>query len=200
MIPIGGIQMVQARPNSHPDLGRASVMSLQTTCFATGGKCYTWNKTGRDTETQDLQETPSLLATPPLQSSSYLEKKVRTSKLQQKTAKEEHRVNTPVEPGSSQLESSKATQVTSYPKDKPSPKPSACAEELSGQKKKKEQGSSHPSLKPASTQTLDRSSSADCLWEPTSSQSFCLQSNRRRNLSGEAVPQTGEHIGGKTHF
>ncbi|KAJ7304209.1 hypothetical protein JRQ81_011743 [Phrynocephalus forsythii] len=58
MIPIGGIQMVQARPNSHPSLGCGSVMSLQTTNFATGGNSLHGTKQREGTQRPKTYKKP----------------------------------------------------------------------------------------------------------------------------------------------
>ncbi|XP_053123784.1 transcription factor HIVEP3 isoform X2 [Hemicordylus capensis] len=201
MIPIGGIQMVQARPNSHPSLGRGSVMSLQASYFAPGGHISESSQAKeRGKEAQDLRASPSSAATPPLQSSSYLDGKIRTSERQQKaTEEEEHRVKIRAERGSSEQESCSAAGDSPCPKDECSPKPSARGEEPSGKEGKTQRSRSSTSFDPNCTfvsdfpvQTLDRSSSTGCLTEPVASQSpSCPLTVRRRNLSGEPAPQAG---------
>ncbi|KYO48134.1 transcription factor HIVEP3 [Alligator mississippiensis] len=107
MIPIGGIQMVQARPSTHSSLVPNSVVSLQAGYFAPGG-----NGSSSFTEFSQAQErgkepqipqesSPTSVSpaakiskytlSPEVKSSGYSEEKLRTSELQQKTEQEEYR-------------------------------------------------------------------------------------------------------------
>ncbi|XP_034976795.1 transcription factor HIVEP3 isoform X2 [Zootoca vivipara] len=201
MIPIGGIQMVQARPSGHPSLGHGSVMSLQASYFAPSGD------TSESSQAKDpgkvargTREARSSSATPPLHSSSCLQGTTRTSEPQQKPAEEEHRVNASTKPDGPEWGSRRPSRDGSCPEDEPSLQPSASREGIPWEKGKKPRSSSSTSLEPPCTlisdfptQTLDRSSSAGCLLEPlSSSPSSCQPPTRRRNLSGEpAAPTTG---------
>lgn len=200
MIPIGGIQMVQARPSSHPSLGAR--MSLPGSCFAPRGMFSEPDKRGKEASDQQEPSPSSASATPPLQSSrSDSEEKIRTSELHQNTAKEEYRVKTCADPCGSKQVTCLATGDSSCPKDEHSPTPSTSGEEPSGKKGRKQHRSSSTSFEPTCmfisdvpTQTLERSNSTSCLAEPPSSQSPpCPLSIRRRNLSGELAPQGGSH-------
>uniref|UniRef100_A0A2D4IDS8 Uncharacterized protein n=2 Tax=Micrurus lemniscatus lemniscatus TaxID=129467 RepID=A0A2D4IDS8_MICLE len=173
MIPIGGIQMVQARPSTHPSLGHGSVMSLQASYFELGGSAPEFSpRKARGKETPNRHEVPSSSATSPLRSGICVEGKARTSELHQARSKGEC-----------------------------SPKPLAHGEEGPFTKKgKKYGGSSCTTFKSTCafisslpTQSLDRSSSMGCLLEHSSSQSSPQLSPRRRKLSGEPAPQAGAY-------
>ncbi|XP_026535231.1 transcription factor HIVEP3 isoform X3 [Notechis scutatus] len=200
MIPIGGIQMVQARPSTHPSLGHGSVMSLQASYFELGGSAPGFSpRKARGKELPNRHEAPSSSATSPLRSGICAEGKARTSELQQTRSKEEgYRVKTC---SSGEQESCLATPMSSCSKGEPSPKPLALGEEGPFTKKgKKYGGSSCTTFKSTCafisslpTQSLDRSSSMGCLLEHSSSQSSPQLSPRRRNLSGEPAPQAGAY-------
>ncbi|XP_009952841.1 PREDICTED: transcription factor HIVEP3-like, partial [Leptosomus discolor] len=104
MIPIGGIQMVQARPSTHPSLVPSSVVSLQAGYFASGGSSFAeFSRAPKRDEEPQVPREPSSASvspvakvskytlSPELTSSGYLEEKMRTSELQQKTDQEEYR-------------------------------------------------------------------------------------------------------------
>lgn len=209
MIPIGGIQMVQARPSSHPSLGHGSVMSLQASYFELGGSTSEFSQMKvKGKETPNRYEAPSSSATSPLQSGIYVEEKTRTSELQQIRSKEGYRVKK----CSSEQESCMATQMSSCSTGECSPKPLAHGEGPFTKKGKKHGGSSCTTFRSTCTfissiptQSLDRSSSMGCLLEHSFSQSSHQLSTKRRNLSGEPAPQAGaprrrspslEHAGG----
>lgn len=196
MIPIGGIQMIQARPSTHPSLGAR--MSLQGSCFAPGGTFSESRQAHeRGREAPDPREPSWSSATPPLQSSRSSEEKIRTSERHQKTAKEEYRVKTCADPCSAEQVVCSAAGDGSCPKDKPS----TSGREPSGKKGRVPRSRSSTSCEPTCTfisefptQRLDRSNSTSCLSEAPSPQSPpCQPSNRRRNLSGELAPQGATH-------
>ncbi|KAM6428104.1 transcription factor HIVEP3 isoform 1-T2 [Liasis olivaceus] len=197
MIPIGGIQMVQARPSSHPSLGHGSVMSLQASFFEHGGSTSEFSQMkARGKETPDRHEPPSSSATSPLQSSICMEEKTRTSELQQIRSKEGYRVKK----CSSEQDSCTATQISSCPKGECSPKPLAHGEGPFTKEGKKYGGglcttfkSTCTFISSVPTQSLDRSSSTGCLLEHSSGQPSQQPSTRRRNLSGEPAPQAGAY-------
>ncbi|KAM3830095.1 transcription factor HIVEP3 [Vipera latastei] len=195
MIPIGGIQMVQARPSSHPSLGHGSVMSLQASYFELGGSTSEFCQMKvKGKETPNRHEAPSSSTTLPLQSGIYMEEKIRTSELQQIRSKEAYRVKK----CSSEQESCTATQMSSCSTGECSPKPLAHGEGPFTKKGKKDGGSSCTTFRSTCTfisslptQSLDRSSSTGCLLEHSFSQSSHQLSSRRRNLSGEPAPPAG---------
>lgn len=191
MIPIGGIQMVQARPSTHPSLGHGSVMSLQASYFELGGSASEFSPMkARRKETPNRHEAPPSSATSPLRSGIYVEEKTRTSELQQTRSKEGYRVK---KCSSGEQESCTATPMSSCSKGERSPKPLAHGEGAFTKKGKKYGSSSCITFKSTCafisslpTQSLDRSSSMGCLLEHSASQSSHQLSTRRRNLSGGA--------------
>lgn len=202
MIPIGGIQMVQTRPSSHATLGRGSVMSLHAGHFAPGGTLSEFGPVKeRNPAARGPQEMASSSATPPLQSSSYLEGTIRTSKLQRKVAEEEYRVKTCVELSGREQKGCSSPSESSSPKGEHSPGSLMSGEEPLVKTGKENPRYSSTSFEPTRTfisdfpaQTLDRSSSTGCLAESPSGQSTsCQLSIRRRNFSGELNPQVGAH-------
>ncbi|XP_010151996.1 PREDICTED: transcription factor HIVEP3-like, partial [Eurypyga helias] len=212
MIPIGGIQMVQARPSTHPSLVPSSVVSLQAGYFASGSSGFAEFSRApeRDEEPQVPREPSSASVSPvakvskytlspEIMSSSYLEEKMRTSELQQKTEQEEYRVKMFAESSHVEQAGCSASPASPSTTDKHSPKPSTSGEEPLKKTGKKQSGSSSTSFESSCTfisdlpsQPLDRSSSTGCLSEPSSSHSHAQSfSSRRRNLSGEPSRQGG---------
>ncbi|XP_010285724.1 PREDICTED: transcription factor HIVEP3-like, partial [Phaethon lepturus] len=206
MIPIGGIQMVQARPSTHPSLVPSSVVSLQAGHFASGSSGFAEFSRApeRDEEPQVLREPSSASVSPvakvskytlspELTSSGYLEEKMRTSELQQKTDQEEYRVKMFAESSHAEQAGCSAPPASPSTTDEHSPKPLTSGEEPLKKPGKKQSGSSSTSFESSCTfisdlpsQPLDRSSSTGCLSEPPSSHSHPQPlSVRRRNLSGE---------------
>ncbi|XP_058051697.1 transcription factor HIVEP3 [Ahaetulla prasina] len=198
MIPIGGIQMVQARPSTHPSLGHGSVMSLEASYFELSGSTSEFSPMkARGKETPNRHEAPPLSATSPLHSGIRVEEKTRTSELRQTRSKEGYRVKK-CSPG--EQESCTATPMSSCSKGECSPKPLAHGEGPFTKKGKKYSGSSCTTFKSTCafissipTPSLDRSNSMGCLLEHSSSQSSHQLSTRRRNLSGEPAPQAGAY-------
>ncbi|XP_034269613.1 transcription factor HIVEP3 isoform X1 [Pantherophis guttatus] len=200
MIPIGGIQMVQARPSTHPSLGHGSVMSLQASYFELGGSTSEFSPTkARGKETPNRHEAPPSSAASPLRSGICVEEKTRTSELQQIRSKKGYRVK---KCSSGEQESCTASpMMSSCSKGECPPKPLAHGEEGPfTEKGKKYGGSSCTTFKSTCafissipTQSLDRSNSMGCLLEHSSSQSSHRLSTRRRNLSGEPAPQAGAY-------
>ncbi|GAB0199611.1 transcription factor HIVEP3 [Grus japonensis] len=212
MIPIGGIQMVQARPSTHPSFVPSSVVSLQAGYFASGGSGFAEFSRApeRDEEPQVPREPSSASVSPvakvskytlspELTSSGYLEEKMRTSELQQKTDQEEYRVKMFAESSHAEQAGCSASPASPSTTDEHSPKPSTSGEEPLIKPGKKQSGSSSTSFESSCTfisdlpsQPLDRSSSTGCLSEPSSSHSHAQPfSVRRRNLSGEPSRQGG---------
>lgn len=192
MIPIGGIQMVQARPSTHPSLGHGSVMSLQASYFELGSSTSEFSPMkARGKETPNRHEAPSSSAASPLRSGICVEEKTRTSELQQTRSKKGYRVK----------KCSSGEQESSCSKGECPPKPLAHGEEGPfAEKGKKYGGGSCTTFKSTCafissipTQSLDRSNSMGCLLEHSSSQSSHRLSARRRNLSGEPAPQAGSY-------
>uniref|UniRef100_A0A8C6YY32 HIVEP zinc finger 3 n=1 Tax=Nothoprocta perdicaria TaxID=30464 RepID=A0A8C6YY32_NOTPE len=112
MIPIGGIQMVQARPSSHPSLVPSSVVSLQAAHSAPGGgsAAELGQTCGRDEEapaprgsspasTSPLAKVSKCMSSPERAGGASSEEPARTSELQRETDEEEYRVKAPAEPG-----------------------------------------------------------------------------------------------------
>ncbi|XP_059585631.1 transcription factor HIVEP3 [Alligator mississippiensis] len=224
MIPIGGIQMVQARPSTHSSLVPNSVVSLQAGYFAPGG-----NGSSSFTEFSQAQErgkepqipqesSPTSVSpaakiskytlSPEVKSSGYSEEKLRTSELQQKTEQEEYRVKMYAEPSHPEQEGCSAPTDSLSTNYEHSPKPSASREEPLKKTGKKQCGSSSTYFESSCTfisdfptQTLDRSSSTGCLSEPSLSHSHSHQfSVRRRNLSGEPSHQGGTRRKNSPHL
>ncbi|XP_055655352.1 transcription factor HIVEP3 isoform X1 [Falco peregrinus] len=212
MIPIGGIQMVQARPSSHPSLVPSSVVSLQAGYFASGGSSFAEFSWGprRDKGSQVPQELSSASVSPvakvskytlspELTSGGYLEEKTRTSELQQKTDQEEYRVKKFAESSHAEQAGCSASPASPSTSDEHSPKPLTSGEEPLKKTGKKQSGSSSTSFESSCTfisdlpsQPLDRSSSTGSLSEPSPSHSHSEPfSGRRRNLSGEPSRQGG---------
>uniref|UniRef100_A0A8B9THB5 HIVEP zinc finger 3 n=1 Tax=Anas platyrhynchos TaxID=8839 RepID=A0A8B9THB5_ANAPL len=206
MIPIGGIQMVQARPSTHPSLVPSSVVSLQGGYFASGGSGFAEFSQApeRDEEPQVPQEPSSASVSPVAKvskytlspeptSSSYLEEKMRTSELQQKTDQEEYRVKAFAESSHTEQAGCSASPASPSTNDEHSPKPSTSGADPLKKPGEKQCGSSSTSLESSCTfisdlpaQPLDRSSSTGCLSEPSASHPHAHPlSVRRRNLSGE---------------
>ncbi|XP_054026323.1 transcription factor HIVEP3 isoform X1 [Dryobates pubescens] len=208
MIPIGGIQMVQARPS----LVSSSVVSLPAGSFASEGSGVTelrW-AASRDEVPQAPREPSSASVSPVAKVSKYtlspertgggyLEENTRTSELQQTPEQEEHRVKTLAEPSGAERAGCSASPASPSTPHEHSPKPSTSGEEPSIQTGKKQSGSSSTSLESSCTfisdlppQPLDRSSSTGCLSEPSPSHPHAQPfSVRRRNLSGEPSCQAG---------
>uniref|UniRef100_A0A8D0H7V1 HIVEP zinc finger 3 n=1 Tax=Sphenodon punctatus TaxID=8508 RepID=A0A8D0H7V1_SPHPU len=214
MIPIGGIQMVQARPSSHPSLVPSSIVSLQVGYFVPSGSRA--GERGKETHVSQepssislptAEQAPKYIVSPQLESSSSssssrcLEDKMRTSELQQKLEQEEYRVKTYAEPSHVEQESCSAPTDSPSTNYEHSPKPSTSKEEPLKNMGKKQCGSSSTYFESSCTfisdfpiQMLDRSSSTGCLSEPSMSHSHSHQfSVRRRNLSGETGHQGGRH-------
>lgn len=212
MIPIGGIQMVQARPSTHPSLVPSSVVSLQAGYFASGGSSFTeFSRAPKRDEEPQVPREPSSASvspvakvskytlSPELASSGCLEEKMRTSELQQKTDQEEYRVKMFAESSHAEQAGCSASPASPSTTDEHSPKPSTSGEEPLKKPGKKQSGSSSTSFESSCTfisdlpsQPLDRSSSTGCLSEPSSSHSHAQPfSVRRRNLSGEPSRQGG---------
>ncbi|XP_030320306.1 transcription factor HIVEP3 [Calypte anna] len=207
MIPIGGIQMVQARPSTHPSLVPSSVVSLQTEFFASGGSGFVELSRApeRDEEPQVPPEPSSASVSPvakvskytlspELPSSAHLEDKTRTSELQQKADQEEYRVKLVAEPSCGEQEGCSASPASPSTTQERSPEPSArSGEEPSKKAGKKQSGSSSTSSESPCTfisdlpsQPLDRSCSTGCLSEPSPNLPHSQPiPARRRNLSGE---------------
>lgn len=212
MIPIGGIQMVQARPSTHPSLVPSSVVSLQAGYFASDSSGFTeFSRTPKRDEEPPVPREPSSVSvspvaqvskytlSPELTSSGHLEEKMRTSELQQKTDQEEHRVKMFAESSRAGQAGGSVAPASPSTTDEHSPKPSTSGEEPSKKMGKKQSGSSSTSFESSCTfisdlpsQPLDRSSSTGCLSEPSSNLSHAQPfSARRRNLSGEPARQGG---------
>ncbi|KAM7138784.1 transcription factor HIVEP3 isoform 1-T7 [Macrochelys suwanniensis] len=222
MIPIGGIQMVQARPSTHASLMPNSVVSLQAGYFSPGGNGSSSfaefsQAEERGKEPQVPQESSSVspavkvskyTLSPQLKGSGYLEEKRRTSEHQQKTEQEEYRVKKFAEPSHSEQEGCSAPTDCPSTNYERSPKPSTSGEEPLEKTGKKQCGSSSTYFESSCTfisdfpaQTLDRSSSTGCLSEPSLSHSHSHQfSIRRRNLSGEPSHQGGAHRKSSPHL
>ncbi|XP_030395287.1 transcription factor HIVEP3 [Gopherus evgoodei] len=222
MIPIGGIQMVQARPSTHPSLMPSSVVSLQAGYFSPGGSgssSFTEFSQAeeRGKEPQVPQESSSVspavkvskyTLSPQLKGSGYFEEKMRTSEHQQRTEQEEYRVKKYAEPSHSEQEGCSAPADCPSTNYEHSPKPSTSGEEPLKKTGKKQCGSSSTYIESSCTfisdfptQTLDRSSSTGCLSEPSLSHSHSHQfSIRRRNLSGEPSHQGGTHRKSSPHL
>nr|XP_033809972.1 transcription factor HIVEP3 [Geotrypetes seraphini]XP_033809973.1 transcription factor HIVEP3 [Geotrypetes seraphini]XP_033809974.1 transcription factor HIVEP3 [Geotrypetes seraphini]XP_033809975.1 transcription factor HIVEP3 [Geotrypetes seraphini]XP_033809976.1 transcription factor HIVEP3 [Geotrypetes seraphini]XP_033809977.1 transcription factor HIVEP3 [Geotrypetes seraphini]XP_033809978.1 transcription factor HIVEP3 [Geotrypetes seraphini] len=194
MIPIGGIQMVQARPSTHPSLVPSSAVPLQagysfassifTEISQTGGK-------GREQQVvTDVSAAGKVSKYPrsgETKGDSFVEEKSRTSELHLKTEQEEYRVTQYVEASHPERESGDSPST----EHECSSKPSMGREEPLTGKKQCDSSSISRDLPrtfipdfPA--HTLDRSSSTGCLSEPPLSHSHSHRfSTRRRNLSGE---------------
>ncbi|XP_025037692.2 transcription factor HIVEP3 [Pelodiscus sinensis] len=222
MIPIGGIQMVQARPSTHPSLVPSSVVSLQAGYFAPGasGSSSFTEFSQAEQRGQELPVPPESSSVSPAtkvskytrspqrKGSSYLEEKMRTSEHQQKTDQEEYRVKKYTEPSCSEQEGCSAPSDCPSTNYEHSPKPSTSGEEPLKKTSKKQCGSSSTYFESSCTfisdfpaQTLDRSSSTGCLSEPSLSHSHPHQfSIRRRNLSGEPSHQGGTHRKSSPHL
>lgn len=221
MIPIGGIQMVQARPSTHASLVPSSVVSLQAGYFASGGSSFAeFSRAHESDEEPQVPREPSSASvspvakiskytlSPELTSSGYLEEKMRTSELQQKTDQEEYRVKMFAESSHAEQAGCSASPASPSTTDEHSPKPLTSREEPLKKTGKKQSGSSSTSFESSCTfisdlpsQPLDRSSSTGCLSEPSSSHSHAqLFSIRRRNLSGEPSRQGGSSRKSSPHL
>ncbi|XP_007492984.2 transcription factor HIVEP3 [Monodelphis domestica] len=190
MIPIGGIQMVQARPSSHPTL-MPGAGGPWSSCFFGGGSDLTDSRQAQERSREGPPETSSASVSPvakvskftlssELESSSYSLERMRTSEGQGVPRWERPR------PGGASSET-KAPALTDSPGSEPAPRPSPGRP---GQAKRpspctdSETPRTFPSAFPS--QTLDRSSSTGCLMEPAR-----CPGPRRRNLSGELRPSAG---------
>ncbi|XP_039240176.1 transcription factor HIVEP3 isoform X2 [Pipra filicauda] len=176
MIPIGGIQMVQARPSSHPSLVPSSVVSLQAGYFASGSGAVA--EFGRAPKGDEEPQMPAAPASPaakvskytlsPELSGGYLEEKMRTSELQQQPEQEEHRVPALAEP-SPEERAGPASPSTPH---EHCPKPPTSGEEEPPKKTgKKQSGSSSTSVESPCTfisdaPPCDGGSSPGCPPEP----------------------------------
>uniref|UniRef100_A0A8C8RBE7 Uncharacterized protein n=1 Tax=Pelusios castaneus TaxID=367368 RepID=A0A8C8RBE7_9SAUR len=219
MIPIGGIQMVQARPSSHPSLVPNSVVSLQTGYFAPGDDGSSsfaefiqpvarGKEPHESSSVSPVAKVSKYPLSPQLKGSSYLEEKMRTSEHQQTTEQEEYRVKKYTEPSHLEQEGRSAPTDSPSTNYEHSPKPSTSGKEPLEKTGKKQCGSSSTYFESSCTfisafptQTLDRSSSTGCLSEPSLSHSHSHQfSVRRRNLSGEPSHHRGTHRKSSPHL
>ncbi|XP_029475465.1 transcription factor HIVEP3 [Rhinatrema bivittatum] len=204
MIPIGGIQMVQTRPITHPSLVPSSVVPLQAGYSFASSMPTAFSQTGGSGKEQQAQQDIAISVFPAAKlsklshlaqtkSSSFVKEKSRTSELQLKTEEEEYRVTQFAEASHLEHEGCPAGTDSPGTERECSPKPSISREEPSTKTGKKQCGSSSTSydwprtfISDFPAQTLDRSSSTGCLSEPPLSHSHSHRfSTRRRNLSGE---------------
>ncbi|KAJ7419393.1 transcription factor HIVEP3-like [Pitangus sulphuratus] len=188
MIPIGGIQMVQARPSSHPSLVPGSVVSLQAGCFTPGSGDVA--EFGRAPRGDEEPQIPAASVSPaakvskytlsPEPSGGYLEEKMRTNELQQQTEQEEHRVKALAEP-SPEEQAGPASPSTPH-EHCPKP-PTSGEEEPPKQMGKKQSGSSSTSVESPCTFISDAPPcDDDCPPEPPPSHPLSL---RTGSLSGQ---------------
>ncbi|XP_044524699.1 transcription factor HIVEP3 [Gracilinanus agilis] len=190
MIPIGGIQMVQARPSTHPTLMPGAGVPWST-CFFGGGSDLTNSRQAQERSREGPPETSSASVSPvakvskftlssELESSSYSLERMRTSEGQVVPPWEEPRIGgASSETQAPALTDSPGSEPSPRPAKRPSPKAargSPCTDS--------ETPRTFPSAIPC--QTLDRSSSTGCLMEPAR-----CPVPRRRNLSGELRPSAG---------
>ncbi|XP_078538028.1 transcription factor HIVEP3 [Lissotriton helveticus] len=212
MIPIGGIQMVQSRPSSHPVLVPGSVVSLQAGSVCDSHSFTEFREAGTHcTEIQSLWEAsliaPSLYRTvskfsPQTKSCSSGPVKPRTSeKLMIKTEQEEYRVKQYDESRHLEQEGHSKTIKSMRTDPEQALHPSASGNEPSKKTGKKQCGnlstycdSSRTFISDCPVQTLDRSNSTGCLAEASSSQLHAHHLlARRRNLSGEPSHHLGTY-------
>ncbi|XP_069479147.1 transcription factor HIVEP3 [Ambystoma mexicanum] len=204
MIPIGGIQMVQSRPSSHPVFAPGSVVSLQPGVSSTNVRFTEFSLVGtRCAEKGDICQPSSTSPSLAVQASKFSpqtksciseQRKTRTKeRLLSKTEQEEYRVKQYAEAQHSELESSskKVKSPSTDPELSPQPSTSRDAPLKNASKKQCSNFSTYYDssctfISDCPVQTMDRSSSTGCLAEPSTSQSHSLHfSIRRRNLSGE---------------
>lgn len=210
MIPIGGIQMVQARPSSHASLVPGPVLPLQGGHFpAAGGLAQLSRATTRDGESQSPPEPSSASVSPVAKVSKYTlspepagggfsEEKMRTSELQQE--QEEHGPAAEAEPGLAERPRASVSPGSPSTRKEPSVEPSASGEEPSKATGKQPSGSSSTPSEPACTfisavPSLARDS-------PSEAPPGHPQAPRPRNLSGEpggSSPQPEHSDLGQTH-
>ncbi|KAM9039782.1 LOW QUALITY PROTEIN: transcription factor HIVEP3 [Sarcophilus harrisii] len=189
MIPIGGIQMVQARPSTHPTL-MPGAGAPWATCFFGGGSDLTDSRQAQERSREGPPETSSASVSPvakvskftlssELESSSYSIERARTSEGQVVPDWEQPRIGgmssetkAPAPPDSPSPSSEQPPRQAKRPSPKAA-RSSPCTDS--------ETPRTFPSVFPS--QPLDRSSSTGCLMEPAR----CL-ATRRRNLSGELRP------------
>ncbi|XP_021384053.2 transcription factor HIVEP3 [Lonchura striata] len=199
MIPIGGIQMVQARPSSHASLVPGPVLSLQAGHLSAASGLARLSRAATSAgEPQSPPEPPSAPVCPAAELSKHTlcpepagggfsEEKTRTSELQQE--QEEHGLVAEAEPGPAERPSV-SPGSPSTPQE-PCPEPSAGGEEPS-----KATGSSSTPSEPACTfisavPSLARDSPSEAHPGPP-------QALRPRNLSGSS-PHPEHSDLGQTH-
>ncbi|RMB90186.1 hypothetical protein DUI87_33403 [Hirundo rustica rustica] len=203
MIPIGGIQMVQARPSSHASLVPGPVLPLQAGHLASAAG----RAARRDGEPQSPPEPSSESVSPVAKVSKYAlspettaggfsEEKMRTSEL--RPEQEEHRPAAEAEPGPAQQPGPSVSPSSPSTPQEPSPEPSASGEEPSKATGEQQSGSSSTPSEPACTfisavPSLARDSPSEA--PPGQAQPCSL---RPRNLSGSS-PHPEHSDLGQTH-
>ncbi|XP_043915944.1 transcription factor HIVEP3 [Protopterus annectens] len=218
MIPIGGIQMVQARPSAHPSLVPVDT-SLQTGYFMASSltEVNLYSQRSKKLQVQ-LERLPSF-EYPAAKVSKYsplqqtfspttvgpaLEKNRTSTFLEEDVEEKEYRVQTHAELGHSGPEcdiSRLDSPSTSY---EYSSKPSTSREGLLEGTGKKQCSSLSTYFESSGTfisdfpaRTLDRSSSTSCLVEPSLGHSLPrVDARRRRNFSGDPSHQLGAQTKG----
>lgn len=205
MIPIGGIQMVQARPSSHTGLVPGPVLSLQAGHLAPAAG----RAARRDGEPQSPPEPSSESVSPVAKVSKYAlspepaaggfsEEKMRTSDLQ--AEQEEHRPAAEAEPGPAQQPGPSVSPGSPSTPQEPSAEPSASGQEPSKATGKQQSGSSSTPSEPACTfisavPSLARDSPSEA---PPGHPQAQPCSPRPRNLSGSS-PHPEHSDLGQTH-
>uniref|UniRef100_A0A8D2MUW1 HIVEP zinc finger 3 n=1 Tax=Zonotrichia albicollis TaxID=44394 RepID=A0A8D2MUW1_ZONAL len=210
MIPIGGIQMVQARPSSHASLVPGPVLPLQGGHFpSASGLAQLSRAATRDGEPQSPPEPSSASVSPVAKVSKYtlspepagggfLEEKMRTSELQQE--QEERGPAAEAEPSPAERPRASVSPGSPSSPKEPHVEPSASGEEPSKATGKQPLGSSSTPSEPACTfisavPSLARDS-------PSEAPPGHPQAPRPRNLSGEpggSSPHPEHSDLGQTH-
>ncbi|XP_041878417.1 transcription factor HIVEP3 isoform X1 [Corvus kubaryi] len=209
MIPIGGIQMVQARPSTHASLVPGPVLSLQAGHFASAasGLAQPSRAPRRDEEPQTPPEPSSASVSPVAKVSKYTlspepagggfsEEKMRTSELQQE--QEEHKPTAEAEPSPAEQTGPSVSPASPSIPQEPSPEPSASGDDPSKPTGKQQSGSSSTPPEPPCTFI----SAVPSLEPPPGHPQAQPCSLRPRNLSGEpgASSPHPEHSDlGQTH-
>lgn len=145
MIPIGGIQMVQARPSTHP----SSVMSLPGGHFSPGGSSFEEPWVPREPSSASVSPVAKVskyTLSPEPTSSECLEEKMRTSELKQKPDPEEYRVKVFAEPSPAEQPGRSASPANPSTTRQPSPKPSTSGDDPLTNPGEKQCGSSSSPL------------------------------------------------------
>lgn len=202
MIPIGGIQMVQARPSSHASLVPGPVLSLQAGHFVPSAS----RVTRRDGEPQSPPEPSSESVSPVAKVSKFTlspeqpaaggfaEEKMRTSEFHP----EQEELSPADEAEPSQAHQPQPSVSPGSPNDtpqEPCPEPPASGEEPSKATGKQQSGSSSTSSEPACTFISARDSPSEA---PPGHPQAQPCSPSPRNLSGSS-PHPEHSDLGQTH-